>query len=156
MSSFCSSNFYFTVFLVCYSNICNRLLQDNARRIECKNLSYIISLLQAYSIWLTFETLTAKNTIAFIIPFHIGILLVLCMGGLKQSARWLLICFSNQLISQKAVRTSPEKQLDLGLEGICTNVSKGSYSNLSVIFRGRGRPVHLLIRLYYVNYIFVG
>ena len=30
MSSFCSSNFHFDFFLVCYSNICNRLSETNA------------------------------------------------------------------------------------------------------------------------------
>ena len=30
MSSFCSSNFHFAFFLVCYSNICNRLSETNA------------------------------------------------------------------------------------------------------------------------------
>ena len=30
MISFCSSNFHFDFFLVCYSNICNRLSETNA------------------------------------------------------------------------------------------------------------------------------
>ena len=30
MPSFCSSNFHFDFFLVCYSNICNRLSETNA------------------------------------------------------------------------------------------------------------------------------
>ena len=30
MSFFCSSNFHFAFSLVCYSNICNRLLETNA------------------------------------------------------------------------------------------------------------------------------